>query len=68
MATYRIIESRPATAFWEYVVEADNENEALEKVFNSEIEAKDFGYEMDNDGSGDDDDSTFEIYPVEGEI
>ena len=68
MATYRIIESRPATAFWEYIVEADNENEALEKVFNSEIEAEDFGYEMDNDDSGDDDDSTFEIYPVEGEI
>jgi hypothetical protein len=65
MPKYRVIESRPATAFWEYVVDADNENEALEKVFKFEVEAEDFGYEMDNDDAGDDDDSTFEIFPAE---
>jgi hypothetical protein len=65
MAKFRIIESRPATAFWEYVVEADNETEALEKVFNCEIEAEDFGYEMNNDDAGDDDDSTFEVFDAE---
>ena len=32
MPKYRIIETRPATAFWEYIVEANDENEALEKV------------------------------------
>jgi hypothetical protein len=62
MATYRIIETRPATAFWEYVVEADNEEKALEQVFNCEIEAEEHGFELDNDDSGDDDDSTFEIF------
>jgi hypothetical protein len=62
MATYRIIETRPATAFWEYIVEADNEEKALEKVFNCEIEAEEHGFELDNEDSGDDDDSTFEIF------
>jgi hypothetical protein len=62
MATYRIIETRPATAFWEYIVEADNEEKALEKVFNCEIEAEEHGFELDNDDSGEDDDSTFEIF------
>ena len=68
MPKYRIIETRPATAFWEYVVEADDENKALEKVFNYEIEAEDHGFELDNDDSGDDDDSTFEIFPIEQTI
>ena len=62
MAKYRVLETRPATAFWEYIVEADDENQALEKVFNLEVEAEDHGYEMDNDDGGDDDDSTFEIF------
>ena len=62
MAKYRIIETRPATAFWEYIVEADDENQALEKVFNCEIEADEHGFELDNDDSGEDDDSTFEIF------
>lgn len=65
MAKFRIIETRPATAFWEYVVEADDENQALEKVFNLEVEAEDHGFELDNDDAGDDDDSTFEIFSAE---
>ena len=65
MPKYRIIETRPATAFWEYVVEADDENKALEKVFNLEVEAEDHGFELDNDDAGDDDDSTFEIFDAE---
>ena len=65
MPKYRIIETRPATAFWEYVVDADDENKALEKVFNYEIEAEDHGFELDNDDAGDDDDSTFEIFSAE---
>jgi hypothetical protein len=62
MARYRVLETRPATAFWEYIVEADDENQALEKVFNCEIEADEHGFELDNEDSGDDDDSTFEIF------
>ena len=65
MATFRIIETRPASAFWEYLVEADNENQALEKVFNCEIEAGEHGFELDNDDSGDDDESTFEVFSAD---
>ena len=65
MPKYRVIETRPATAFWEYVVEADNEEQALEKIFKFEVEAEDFGYEMNNDDAGDDDDSTFEVFDAE---
>jgi len=54
MPKYRIIETRPATAFWEYVVEANDENEALEKILNFEVEANDHGFELDSDDGGDD--------------
>jgi len=65
MPKYRIIETRPATAFWEYVVEANDENEALQKILNYEVEAEDHGYEMDVVDDGDDDESTFEVFPTE---
>lgn len=38
MKEYRIIESRPVTQCWEYLVEAENETEALNKVLDGEIE------------------------------
>ena len=38
MAKYRIIESAPATITWTHYVEANSEAEALEKVFNGELE------------------------------
>ena len=62
MPKYRIIETRPATAFWEYVVDADDENQALEKVLNFEVAAEDHGFELDSDDNGDEEDSTFEIF------
>jgi hypothetical protein len=65
MPKYRIIETRPATAFWEYVVEADNEEQALEKVFAFEIAAEDHGFELNNDDNGEDDESTFEVFDAE---
>jgi hypothetical protein len=58
---YRIIESRPATYYWEYVVEADSENEALSKVFDGEVEAEETWCDVDND----EDDSEFEVYPAD---
>ena len=36
---YRIIESRPVTQYWEYIVMADNETEALNKILSGNIEA-----------------------------
>ena len=57
MKEFRIIESRPATYYWEYIVQAENENEALEKVLNSEIEPGESWCE-ENEG----DESEFEVY------
>ena len=54
---YRIIESRPATQHWEYIVKAHNEQEALDKVLNGEIEAEETW--VDEDDSVD---SDFEVY------
>ena len=65
MPKYRIIETRPATAFWEYIVDAEDENKALEQVLNYEVEAEEHGFELDNDDAGDDDESTFEIFSAE---
>lgn len=59
---FRIIESRPATYYWEYIVEANSENEALSKVFDGEIEADEAWCDVDND---EDVDSEFEVYPAD---
>lgn len=57
MKEYRIIESRPATYYWEYIVKAENETEALNKVLDGEVEADETWCE-----EHDDEDSDFEIY------
>ena len=54
---YRIIESRPATQYWEYIVEADNETEALNKILSGNVEAGESWVE-----DSDDDESDYEIY------
>lgn len=54
---YRIIESRPATYYWEYIVEAENETEALNMVLDGKVEADETWVEGDEDV-----DSDFEIY------
>lgn len=53
---YRIIESRPVTQYWEYIVTADSETEALNKVLDGEVEADETWVEDDND------ESDYEIY------
>jgi uncharacterized protein involved in tolerance to divalent cations len=60
MAQFRIIESRPATYYWEYIIEADNEEQALEKVLEGEIEAESSYVE-----ESDVDESEFEISDVD---
>ena len=62
---YRIIESRPATQYWEYIVEADSEQEALDKVLEGEAEAIEMWVEDDNGDDMEDRDSTFEVYPAD---
>jgi hypothetical protein len=60
MKEYRIIESRPATYYWEYIVTANSETEALHKVLDGNIEASETWVDI-NEG---DDDSDYEIYPA----
>ena len=61
MKEFRIIESRPATYYWEYIVKAANETEALNKVLDGEIEATEAWAEE----NGDEDESDFEVYGEE---
>ena len=60
MKKFKIIESRPATYYWEYIVEAENETEALNKVLEGEIEAGSTYVE-----ESEDEDSDYEISDVE---
>jgi len=54
---YRIIESRPATQYWEYIVEAENEQAALDKILEGNVEVGESWVEED-----DSDESDYEIY------
>jgi len=54
---YRIIESRPATYYWEYIVEAENEQAALDKILDGNVEVGESWVEED-----DSDESDYEIY------
>ena len=57
---FRIIESRPATYYWEYVVEANDENEALQMIFDGEVETEESWCE-----ESESDDSEFDVYPAD---
>jgi len=59
MKEFRIIESRPATYYWEYIVKANSETEALNIVLDGKVEAEETWVDEDNDV-----DSEFELYPV----
>lgn len=59
---YRIIESRPAMQYWEYIVKAESETEALNKVLDGDVEADDHWVEDKLDDDGDEVDSEFEVY------
>ena len=41
MPVYRIKETRPAVLCWDYTVIADNEDEAIRKVHDGEVEHED---------------------------
>lgn len=47
MKTFKITETRPATAIWEYYIEAETEEEALSKVKNEEIDLLEVEFEHD---------------------
>lgn len=49
MKKFTIKETRPATYTWYYEVEAENENEALEKVFEGLEDPIDTDIEVDYD-------------------
>lgn len=57
MREFRIIESRPATQYWEYIVTADSETEALNKILSGNVEAGETWVE-----DSDDEESNYEIY------
>lgn len=48
MKTFRITEEAQVTNVWLYIVEAENEEEALNKVMNGDIEPVDMITEIDD--------------------
>ena len=62
MPTFRIIESRPATYYWEYEIEAKDEIEAMAKLMDGNVESDEAWCDVNND---EDVDSEFEIYPAD---
>jgi hypothetical protein len=56
---FKIIESRPATYYWEYIIEAKNETEALNKILEGDTEAES-SYVVESDS----DESDFEISEI----
>jgi hypothetical protein len=56
MKTFIVTETRPATYYWEYKVEAETAEEALDKVLNGDVEANDSYAEEDES-----EDSDYEI-------
>jgi hypothetical protein len=52
MKKFTVKETRPSTSIWYYEVEAENENEALEKVFECLEDPIDIDVELDYDVDG----------------
>jgi hypothetical protein len=42
---YKVTEIAPVSAVWEYYVEADSKEEAIDKVANGEVDPSEFRYE-----------------------
>ncbi len=47
MPIFKIVESRPITNYWHWTVEAENEEEALQKVMDGEAGEADEFYQID---------------------
>jgi len=58
MKEFRIIESRPLTHYWEYIVEAETPEAALEKIINGHVEPSESWEEEDETIN----ESQFEVY------
>jgi hypothetical protein len=61
MPEFRIIETIPATQYWEYIIEAESEEAAVDIILNGDVEATETWTETS------DDDSTFEVYRSDSE-
>ncbi len=59
MKKFRITEYKPIMAYWYYEVEAETEEQALEKIYNGEVDSTD--YETGEDYS---DDSEFHVEEI----
>ena len=63
--TFRIIESRQTTAYWEYIVKAESEQDALNIVLEGETDATEFWVDEDDMSEMDDRESEFSVYPAD---
>ena len=65
MKEYRIIESRPTTVYWEYIVKANSEQEALDIVLEGETDATEMWIDEDDMDEDECNESEFSVYPAE---
>lgn len=59
MAKYRIVEKCPATAIWVHIVEAENEEEAMENMMSGKGTVTAYDVDVDEDTG------TIDIFPIE---
>lgn len=59
MAKYRIVETCPATATWVHIVEAENEEEAMENMMSGKGTVTAYDVDVDEDTG------TIDISPIE---
>lgn len=59
MPEFRVIETVPAVQYWEYIIEAESEEAAVDIILNGDVEATETWTETLED------DSTFEVYRTE---
>jgi hypothetical protein len=65
MKEFHIIESRPTTVYWKYIVKANNEQEALDIVLEGETDATEMWVDEDDMSEMDDRESEFSVYPAD---
>jgi len=65
MKEFCIIESRPTTVYWKYIVKANNEQEALDIVLEGETDATEMWVDEDDMSERDDRESEFSVYPAD---
>ena len=64
MKEYRIIESRQTTAYWEYIVKAKSEQDALDIVLEGNTDATEMWIDEDDMSEDECNESEFSVYPA----